>query len=163
MRGRIIIMKWLIFAYLLFQADSKTKRLAEESLKKGDTPLSVLGGKFQLQRMSNHGVAGGLLSQSPEDVRNISAAASAFMGLNFLLAISRKGRVLSKIAWTLLAAGSAGNLYDRFVRGSVTDFLRLGKGFGKLSAAVFNLADTFVVTGGFMLVLSELLGRNPEK
>ncbi|MDO4803556.1 MAG: signal peptidase II [Lachnospiraceae bacterium] len=155
-------MKWFLLAYFLFEVDNKTKRRAEEKLKKGGQPVPVLGGKFLLQRMSNKGMAGGTLSEKSDEIRKASTAAASIIGLNFLIELTRKGRPLSKIASSLLIAGAAGNLYDRWARGSVTDFLRLGKRFGKLSGAVFNFADTFILSGGFMMILSILLKKGKK-
>ena len=145
-------MKWLIFTYLLFQIDNKTKRWAEDKLKKGAEPSPVGGGKFFLHRVSNKGMAGGVLSEKSDKILIASTIAGALIGLNFLFVIPRKGRILAKTASAFLAAGAAGNLYDRWIKGSVTDFIRLGKGTGKLSSAVFNIADVFILAGGLLLI-----------
>jgi signal peptidase II len=50
--------------------------------------------------------------------------------------------------YILLVAGSLGNLMDRLLRGSVTDFLRIPHW------PAFNLADIFIVTGVLILVKS---------
>ena len=67
----------------------------------------------------------------------------------------RKNKVeakLDKLAFSLVIGGSLGNLIDRIVRGYVVDFLDV-KIFG-YNFPVFNLADTFIVVGAFLLLIS---------
>lgn len=145
-------MKWLMFAYVLFQIDNRTKRKAEEKLKNGGKPVPAAGGRLLLHRINNKGMAGGLLSDKVDKIRVLSTAVGVLIGLNFLCEIPRKGRIIAKTASAMLAAGAAGNLYDRWTRGSVTDFVRLGQGFGKLSKVVFNFADVLIMVGGMILI-----------
>ena len=67
----------------------------------------------------------------------------------------RKNKIeakLDKLAFSLVIGGSLGNLIDRIVRGYVVDFLDV-KIFG-YNFPVFNLADTFIVVGVFLLLIS---------
>lgn len=69
----------------------------------------------------------------------------------------RKNKIeskIEKIAFSLIIGGSIGNLLDRIVRGCVIDFLDfkiLGYNF-----PIFNLADTFIVVGVFLLLIITL-------
>jgi signal peptidase II len=54
------------------------------------------------------------------------------------------------IAICFIIGGGIGNIYDRVVYGSVTDFLYVG--YGALHTGIFNLADVSVTTG-FILLL----------
>lgn len=60
-------------------------------------------------------------------------------------------------AWFLTGAGfmiggGAGNLADRFLYGSVTDFLHLQA--GSLQTGIFNMADVSIMTGLAMILIS---------
>ncbi|HEY4338430.1 MAG TPA: signal peptidase II [Steroidobacteraceae bacterium] len=60
---------------------------------------------------------------------------------------------LQRVALAAVGAGGAGNLIDR-VRfdGAVTDFLNLG--VGSLRTGIFNVADTLVMLGAIVLLIS---------
>lgn len=55
-------------------------------------------------------------------------------------------RNMSSVTLSLVLGGAVGNLYDRITLGYVIDFISVG------SWPVFNLADTFLVVGIFLLV-----------
>ena len=56
----------------------------------------------------------------------------------------------------MLIGGIIGNLFDRIVYGKVIDFLSFK--FGTYSFPVFNLADTFICIGIFLLIVDFLRG-----
>lgn len=51
-----------------------------------------------------------------------------------------------------IVGGGVGNLYDRLVHGSVTDFLHID--FGLFETGVFNMADVSIMAGTSMLLIS---------
>ena len=78
---------------------------------------------------------------------------------NYLRKTKVEGKI-DKLAFSLIIGGSLGNLIDRIVRGYVIDFIDT-KIFG-YNFPVFNLADTFIVVGVFLLLitLSRKEGKN---
>ena len=56
----------------------------------------------------------------------------------------------SLIAWCSIMGGGIGNIFDRVVHGSVTDFLYIHWGFFR--TGIFNMADVSI-TGGILVVL----------
>ena len=67
---------------------------------------------------------------------------------------------INKIALSLVIGGSIGNLIDRIVRGAVVDFLDF-KIFG-YNYPIFNLADTFIVLGVFLLLIGNTGGNKND-
>ena len=75
----------------------------------------------------------------------------------------RKNKVegkLDKLAFSLIIGGSLGNLLDRIVRGYVVDFIDV-KIFG-YDFPIFNLADTFIVIGVFLLLIITLIRKEDK-
>jgi signal peptidase II len=62
----------------------------------------------------------------------------------------------------LIIGGGVGNLYDRIVHGSVTDFMHID--FVIFQTGVFNVADMSIMAGmGIILLDSYLVGRKEKK
>lgn len=59
-----------------------------------------------------------------------------------------------KIAFSLIIAGALGNLFDRFLYGSVIDFLDFF--VGRYHWPAFNIADASICAGAFLFVLSQM-------
>jgi signal peptidase II len=68
---------------------------------------------------------------------------------------------LSIVGFSSIAGGGIANLYDRFLYGSVTDFLFMDFG-GVFRTGIFNVADLSVTTGMILLLISSFLNR-PKK
>lgn len=60
---------------------------------------------------------------------------------------------LTMVGWTLMIGGGVGNLIDRMVKSTVTDFLNVG--IGSLRTGVFNIADMAIMAGIGILLLPE--------
>ena len=60
----------------------------------------------------------------------------------------------------LVFGGALGNLYDRVVRGSVTDFLQFW--FGSYEFPSFNAADSAIFCGACLLLIDMWMNRKPE-
>jgi len=77
-------------------------------------------------------------------------------GLYFVL--SRKQMPLYVlIGICCVIGGGAGNLYDRIVYGSVTDFLHID--FGLFQTGVFNFADMSIMLGMGLILVNSVLKR----
>ena len=67
--------------------------------------------------------------------------------LSFLL--PKKGNKIKKLSLCLIIAGALSNIFDRFTRGYVVDYIRIKvKGLDKV---IFNLGDIFILVGSLMM------------
>ena len=107
----------------------------------------------KLVHVRNHGVAFGFFSGGGAVVLAITLAALGALLVYFAL---RPGRRLLWLPTGLLLGGAIGNLIDRIVQGSVTDFVKL-----PLWPA-FNLADV-AITFGVLALLWVLEGGHDER
>ena len=64
---------------------------------------------------------------------------------------------MSRLGLACVLGGGIGNLYDRVLYGSVTDFLHID--FGLFQTGIFNLADVSIMVGAFLLAAEMFLKR----
>jgi signal peptidase II len=134
-------LKIALNATFLAVLDQAVKWLARTSLK---TPY-VLTSWFQLRYEQNTGIAWGINMPYPLIIALNIALLLLIPYLAFKNLDLRKSK--SQIVLVLIIGGALGNIYDRLVSGYVTDFLAVGWW------PVFNLADAFLSTGIFLLLL----------
>ena len=149
-------MKYLILVAILFYIDYYYKRKIESEMKPGRDTRIAAGGKVLIRRVDNKGAAGGLLKGKPSYVKIASTAAAALAALRFLFLLPSKKRVIKKGAYAFFL-----NLYDRWVRGSVTDYISLvSRRVKSVQKIVFNLGDVFILIGGVTLFILNIFRRN---
>lgn len=108
----------------------------------------LLPGVFHLTYVTNTGAAFSLLTGKAEWLRWLSLLVS--LGL---MALAWFGPVLSNVeqlGYGSILAGALGNGIDRFIAGSVVDFLD----FRLIQFPVFNLADVFINVGIVCLLIA---------
>ncbi|HVB33877.1 MAG TPA: signal peptidase II [Patescibacteria group bacterium] len=161
MMGRLANGRWLWLALAVLAADQITKRAVSGALAPGGATV-VIPGLFNLVHTDNRGIAFGILA----DAHSAWVAwllilfSLGVMGLLAWLLMSDRipGRA-GQIGAALILGGAAGNVFDRVVRHSVVDFLDFY--FHGYHWPAFNLADSAIVIGGGLIVLS-LLGEQQE-
>lgn len=116
----------------------------------------LLPGVFHLTYVTNTGAAFSLLTGKAEWLRWLSLLVS--LGL---MALAWFGPVLStfeQLGYGSILAGALGNGIDRFIAGSVVDFLD----FRLIQFPVFNLADVFINVGIVCLLIATFQKPTPS-
>ena len=111
----------------------------------------VLGNFFRLTYIKNRGIAFGLFQKMYFPGQKILLAVFSIAAVIFLIFMylkSQKTR-LEQLSIGLILGGAVGNLYDRFILRSVTDFCDFG--INKFRWFTFNLADASIVIGVILL------------
>ncbi|HKS82117.1 MAG TPA: signal peptidase II [Candidatus Acidoferrales bacterium] len=150
---------WYALAFLSLGAlaADQASKYAVERYTSRDFSLTVIPGLLDLIHTSNPGVAFGLFADSQKPWLApllILFSASVIMLLGWLLATGRAGGWLGQCGLALILGGAAGNVLDRLVRHSVTDFIDFH--LGRYHWYTFNIADSAIVIGASLVVL-ELL------
>ena len=156
--GRLLIL--LLFILLNFGCDQITKEVARTRLNYGQQ-VNVVDEFVVLRLIENKGAFFGMGSEweSPARVLILLILPGlAILLMSLYLFIRRPFTWLFAIGCTAIIGGSAGNLIDRLVYQSVTDFLNLG--IGSLRTGIFNFADVSIMLG-VLLVLLDML-RPPK-
>ena len=150
--------------------DRSTKHVIETTFSAWDT-VHVIPGFFQIVSTRNTGMAFSLFDNSAGGRTSpvLVAFTIAVLGLVAWLlwrsihpraADSGRDHWSFRLALGLILGGAAGNLYDRLLFGSVTDFLDFY--WGSAHFPVFNVADS-AITCGAMLVMLNLWLAHPRK
>lgn len=157
---------WLltVLAAVVLILDQASKYAVENFTQAGSSRV-LIPGILNLVHTSNPGVAFGLLadSQMPWRAPLLILFSVAVIGLiAWLLVTDRAGGQLGQWGMALILGGAAGNVLDRIVRHSVTDFIDFY--VGSHHWYTFNVADSAIVVGA-ALVLLELLRdwRHPSQ
>jgi len=126
------------------------------------TYITFLSNHVTLSKVENTGAFLSLGDSLSKPVKiillNIIPLLAVAFGLYFILTrTSIKGVTL--FALILILGGGFGNLYDRIVKGSVTDFMHIN--FGLFQTGVFNVADLSITIGVFILIFHAFF-KKPE-
>lgn len=145
----------IIISIILLCIDQISKLLVVNLLTKTDS-LTIIKNFFYLTYINNDGAAFSILVG-----KRIFLILIAVLVIVMLIRYIKKNNIQNKlelVSISLIIGGSLGNLMDRVVRGYVIDFLDF-KIFN-YNFPIFNLADTFIVIGVFLLLLKEIRKEN---
>ena len=147
-------MGFLLPALIVVTLDQASKQLFWALGKNFD----VIGDLLRITLVRNSGAAFGLLQEGRLFLIVASVTASVF--IMFLAERIPQEERAKRLFLGMILGGALGNLIDRLYPGHVIDFIDVG--VATYRWPVFNLADTAVTTGGFLLVLTFLLKREPK-
>lgn len=132
--------------------DLATKIAAEVWLRRY-FGVPVIGDFFQLRLVYNPGAAFGINVGAYSRWVFMALSLAALVVLGSMLKATRPGDRVRLYALALISAGAAGNLVDRVRSASgVVDFLDFT--FGTWHFPTFNVADSAVTCGAFLLAFS---------
>lgn len=151
----------LVVAMLIVLADRLTKVAIQHSMN-GYENIPVIPGFLRIVHTENPGAAFGMLAEGNPMLR-----AAILIGVSSLVLIFVAGALWSKngaytalssrFALGLILGGAIGNLLDRIIRGTVTDFIEVyHRGW---SFPAFNVADSAITVGAVILIAEMLWPR----
>ena len=142
---------FIFLAALLYVADQLSKQIVVRVLPENQS-LTVIPGIFSLTRVNNTGAAFGLFRGMGIFLVLVTLVSITTLVL-WLFRGGHAMKPFQRWGWVLVTGGALGNLHDRLVYRHVIDFLDFRVW------PVFNLADSFVCVGVFLVILSVL--RDP--
>lgn len=142
-----------IIAGFVIVCDQLSKFLVRQFLLQGQS-LALVKGVFHITLIKNPGASFGIFPNKAPLFLIFSIA--IIIGIIIYSIVSRPRQRGAQIALGLALGGATGNLIDRLMFGKITDFLDFKVW------PVFNIADTAVVVGLFM-ILSFILWGGTEK
>lgn len=153
-------------ALFVFLLDRATKVWIEAKVSVYDT-IVVIPDVFNIVYTRNRGAAFGMLSNAPETIRLtvLVGFATLILGLiGWMLWQATRpkeiGSWINRLALSLVLGGAVGNLWDRIVRGSVTDFLQVF--LSSYEWPSFNVADMGISIGASLMALDLLFDSRKQ-
>lgn len=153
--NRIIKAAVLFLALIAF--DLFTKNLAVSALSDGKR-IPLISGVLEFYYIQNRGAAFGMFQNGTFILSLISAAALIVLIFIYLRIPDGKKYLPLRLVLIFIAAGAAGNLYDRVSLQYVRDFIY----FSLIDFPVFNVADIYVTCSVFILAFLILFHYKEE-
>ena len=141
----------------LLLVDQAVKAAAISRLK-GNLPVTVVDGSFNLAYVENRGCAWGMFQGHVWPLAVFAVVAMAFV-IWKRRSIFPKG-ALGVVSEITLYAGILGNLVDRIWLGHVVDLFDFH--WGMRHFPCFNVADVYINIAAGLLILTSFIGRKPE-
>jgi len=156
---------WRITIFLLlivinFGCDQISKSIVREKVKYNEH-IQLVGNNFILTKVENTGAFLSLGSTFNPVIRDTLFLAFPTLIIIVLLAwvfIKNKLKMDILIGLAFIIGGGIGNIADRILYGSVTDFLHINLG-GIFRTGVFNMADVSVMVGMFFLLIGSYIQK----
>jgi signal peptidase II len=152
-------LRWLWLSALVVALDLGTKAMATAWLTYAE-PVAVMP-LFNLTLLHNTGAAFSFLAGADGWQRWFFVGLAVVVSIVLVrwLATLKAGETWTAVAIALILGGAIGNVYDRIVHGYVVDFLHFY--WGDYHFPAFNVADSAITVGAFMMIL-ELFRKPPE-
>jgi signal peptidase II len=146
-------------ALLVAILDRITKIAARNSLS-SYVGKPVIPGFLRFVHTENPGAAFSFLSEGNPILRSfvligVSSAVLLFVVRALWTSEASFSGPLVRTGLAFVLGGAAGNLFDRVLRGTVTDFIEVY--YGDWSFPVFNVADSAITVGAVLLLFDMLI------
>jgi len=153
---RIILILLVITANI--GCDQFSKKIVKRSVLPYET-IRVLNDHLTVTRVENSGAflsAGDAMSKTSKQIfLTLIPIIAMVLGLVYLFLKPVSGNMLIGLCFVI--GGGFGNLFDRIMYGSVTDFLFVKVGI--FETGIFNLADVSIMTG-MLFIFIQFFTRN---
>ncbi|NNL15632.1 MAG: signal peptidase II [Flavobacteriaceae bacterium] len=140
--------------------DQISKKMVRDQVEPRST-TEIIGEKFILTNVENSGAFLGMGSDLNPTVKTILLLILPVIVLLLVLRyvlVKKDLDNLTVIGLSFILGGGIGNLYDRILYGSVTDFFHIDLG-GVFRTGIFNMADVSVMVGMGFILLASLVQR----
>jgi signal peptidase II len=136
--------------------DQISKQIVRRELSLFET-VSLIDNHLTITKVENTGAFLSVGSALPDLMKFILLSGIPLLALSFGLVylFTRKHlSAISRVALSFAIGGGIGNIYDRIIRGSVTDFLHID--FGIFQTGIFNMADVSIMMGLILYLIQSL-------
>ncbi len=166
MKKRSVVRLILVLALVLvnISCDQVSKEAVRDRISENEY-IHVIEDMFILTKVENVGAAMSLGSGLSPGLKTVilKILPLCLILVMFVVVLVRKEMSQwSTIGWAFIIGGGIGNIYDRLLYDSVTDFMYIDLGAG-FHTGIFNMADVSVVVGTLLVVSQVILDRKKKK
>jgi len=157
--GKIRILCVLSLVLLNIGCDQISKTVVRRTITLNER-IEVFEDNFILTKVENRGAAYSLGSDLAPFLKIIFLQVLPILVLLFLLRLILIKTNYSKdtiIGFSCIIGGGIGNLFDRIVYGSVTDFMIMDLWI--LKTEIFNMADVSIMIGSFIILITTFFNK----
>ena len=150
----------LILVTVNVSCDQITKKEVRENIELNER-INVVGHNFILTKVENTGAALSFGNDFHPTIKLLIFQIMPILVLLYMFYYLMKSEEISKtnfIAISFIIGGGIGNIIDRVLYNSVTDFMFVE--IGAFHTGIFNMADLSITIGGIVLIVHNLLGKN---
>ena len=153
----------LIIVALNLGCDQFSKVIARKNIEPYEQ-ITIIKDRFILTKVENTGAFLSAGSNLPDFVRIVVLTVLPILVLGYGIWFLYSNKYLPRlmqIGICFLVGGGIGNIYDRIVYGSVTDFLFMD--FVLFRTGIFNLADVSIMIGIGLLLLQNIMAAKAKQ
>jgi signal peptidase II len=151
-------LRWLWLTLTVVLADRATKAWFESQTPEG-WRRTLIHHFIYLVHSNNPGIAFGVFSDLTSPWVRIALIVGSVLvigALAWLFVAGHSGGSPTAAGLALLLGGATGNVTDRILHGTVTDFFEVW--FGSYHYPAFNVADSAIAIGAALIILDALFG-----
>lgn len=145
-------MFYLGIIVIIFLTDFFIKKIVDKKLAFGEKK-TYLNGKIILEKYYNKGFALDKFEKYPKLVAYGSCFVCSLLVVKLCILLFKKGNKGLKTALAMIIGGAGSNIYDRFRRHHVVDYVRFGVEWKALRKIVFNISDFFIIFGTILFLV----------
>jgi signal peptidase II len=142
-----------IFVVLLANVgcDQISKKIARANLAK-DEAIGLLNDHITIMRVENTGAFLSAGHNLPPTAKYIllTILPVFILAIGLLYVLTKDFSRITTLSICFVIGGGIGNIYDRVMHGSVTDFVHID--FVLFETGIFNMADVSIMIGMFLIV-----------
>src|SRR6478609_3001652 len=152
-KGIIRVVVILVILISSVGCDQISKNIVRQSIEYNEQ-IGFVNDYLTLTKVENKGAFLSLGNELPNALRIIFLIALPVFVMTYGLFFLFTKTNLSKsmlVGISFVLGGGIGNMYDRIVHGSVTDFMHID--FVIFQTGIFNMADVSIMTGMFLILI----------
>lgn len=152
----------LLLVLVNVSCDQLSKKIVRNSIETNER-IQVLRGNFILTKVENTGAVYGLGSDLSPIAKQILLQIIPVIALLILLILTLVKKEYPKVVifgFSFVIGGGIGNIFDRIVYGSVTDFMYIDLGF--FATEIFNMADVSIILGALIVLIHSFISKTDK-